>query len=414
MTALRSRDWVRNLRAKMVKIKHAVSPTVVSFHGNTSRKTKWALLSYLPSAINLRDGSPRMLGHSNIWECREVARILSELGYNVEAIHCSDTATIPIRKYDLVIDVARNVQRLAPFQKRSTKYMLLLTGSHHLWSIQEELRRVLAFERTHDVYYVPRYGDLPLYALDKSLRIADAAMLIGNDVTLKTYPEEARKKIVKIPVTASVIDFEKKYTRRTNEFLYYAGPRNVVKGLDLCLDLFLARPEWKLHVVGGQEREMDFMRGYPTIDKAKNIVFHGFMKPSSSQFLHLLDRCDAFLAPSCSDGTATAVLTTLSAGLYPILSAHTGVDLPEGCGIWISELTVQSLESAIRQFLDKSLENIAKESSAARSFTLGKHSRAAFTEAVRRCIASVSGTALPDAPPLPRDPLPPRPNLSTI
>ena len=212
-----------SVRKTAVEIKHVLQPKIVHFRENSRKKTKWALLSYLPSAINLHNQSPRLLGHSNIWECREIARILSRLGYNVDAIHCGDTVTIPTRQYDLIIDIARNIQRLAPFQKRDTKYILLLTGSYHEWAIREEIRRVLVFEKTHGVYYVPRCGDLPLPALDKSLHIADMAMLIGNDITINTYPENVREKIVKIPVTASFIDFSKEYDRRTNEFLYYAG-----------------------------------------------------------------------------------------------------------------------------------------------------------------------------------------------
>lgn len=374
------------LVAKSKAVWRALRPSIIRYRENSQKNTKWALLSYIPSAINLRDDSPRLLGHSNKWECREIARILSSLGYNVDAMNCMDSQTIPSRQYDLILDIGRNVQRLAPFQKKTTKYILLLTGSHHKWAIESEGRRIEQFEMEHGCFYVPRYGELPLYSLDKSLRIATCAMLIGNDVTLATYPEWCRKKIIKIPVTASMLEHVKTYRKTTGEFLYFNGPRNIVKGLDLCIDAFVRHPEWKLHVVGSMRRERDFMAAYPAIQNAKNILFHGWMVPSSDDFAQLIDQCDAFLAPSCSDGTATAVLTALSSGLYPILSPHTGVDLPENCGIWIDDLTVQGVEQNIELFQTKCVEDISREAIAAREFSMSKHNRSAFSESVRRIL----------------------------
>ena len=262
------KSWFRARVEKIRQIESAFAPRIRPFPGNRRKKRKWALLSYLPDAISMADSDSRMKVHSNWWECREIARILCDLGYNVEAVAGSDVSTVPSRQYDLIIDQGRNIQRLAPYQKPATRFVLLLAGSHFSWAIEAERARVADFEKAHGVRYALRYGNMPTALLNKSLEIADAALLIGNETTLSTYPERFRAKIVRIPATSSLCPFQKVYQTQKRSFLFFSGPCNVLKGLDLALDTFLRHPDWRLHVVGRQHAERDFMMAYPDIDKA--------------------------------------------------------------------------------------------------------------------------------------------------
>lgn len=386
--------YLNPLVVVLKKCSDVFKPAIVTYRGNKRENTKWALISYLPDAINMKDSSTRMFWNSNWWECREIARILNRLGYNVEAIASSDRLTLPARQYDLIIDIARNLQRLAPYQKESCVKLLLLTGSHHLWAIESELKRVEEFEKKHGTLYSPRYVEFPLFALNKSLKIADACMLIGNDVTLNTYPDPARAKIIKIPVTASLTNHVKNYSSRTNNFLYFNSPRNVGKGLDLVLDVFIRHPEWILHCVGNAESERDFMLAYPDLSSHKNIVMHGHMAPSSSSFEAIVDLCDCFIAPSCSEGTSTSCLTCLQCGLYPILTPNTGVDLAENAGIWISDWTDVAVEQALLRFVEKDYDDIRKEAEVCHAFTIKRHNRAVFTERLTNFLASACSIPL--------------------
>ncbi len=383
-------DKFREIGILFRRVGKAFAPRIRPYRGNRPGNRKWALLSYLPDAVSMKDSDPRMKSHSNWWECREIARILCDLGYNVEAMSARDTTTLPSRKYDLIVDQARNIQRLAPYQKPSTKYVLLLTGSHYSWSIEAERRRVMAFEKTHGVRYALRYGSMPTALLDKSLEIADIAMSIGNATTLSTYPEWARKKCVQIPVTSSFCPFHKTYRSLNRSFLFFSGPCNVLKGLDLALDAFLRHPEWTLHVVGRQLSERDFMAAYSDIGKAGNIRFHGFMAPDSEAFGRLIDECDAFLAPTCTEGASTSAILLCAAGMFPIASDRVGIDFPDGCGISIQTLDVESMENAVRKFLDTSLETIADAAEASRNAVSSQFNRENFTAAVKTVLASLS------------------------
>lgn len=396
------RRKIRAFGIALKRVQAALAPRIRPFPGNRPSNRKWALLSYLPDAVSMKDSDPRMKSHSNWWECREIARILCDLGYNVEAISARDTKTIPDRRYDLVIDLARNLQRLAPYQKPTTKYALLLTGSHYSWSVEAERKRVAAFEKTHGVRYALRYGAMPTALLDKSLEIADLAMSIGDETTLSTYPEWAHGKIVRIPATPSFCPFRKTYRKLNRSFLFFSGPCNVLKGLDLALDAFLRHPEWTLHVVGRQQSERDFMAAYPDIGKATNIRFHGFMAPDSEAFGRLIDECDAFLAPTCTEGASTSAILLGEAGLFAIASDRLGVDYPPKTLERVDSLTPEGVGTAIERFLSRPLSDIARKAEESRTALAAVFSRENFTRTLsgilRRLEAAPEDRNAPERP----------------
>lgn len=373
----------------LLRVKKAAAPRIRTFHGNRPTNKKWALVSYLPDAVSMKDSDPRMKSHSNWWECREIARILSSLGYNVEAMAATNVKTIPDRQYDLILDTARNIQRLAPYQKPTTKYILLLTGSHYSWSIEAERTRVADFEQTHGVRYSLRYGAMPTPLLDKSLEISDVAMLIGNETTLSTYPERFRGKIVCIPATPAVCPFRKKYDKTTKSFLFFSGPCNVLKGLDLTIDAFLRNPDWTLHIVGNQQKERDFLAAYPAIGQTNNIHFHGFLIPGSDAFGKLVSDCSAFIAPTCTEGSSTAAILLCTIGMFPITSTRIGIDFPAGCGIQLPSLDIETVEKSIRKFIAMPVKNVEIMAEQARQAVSTRYNRNSFSDSIESILTSL-------------------------
>lgn len=376
-------------------VQEQLKPKFKTF-SNRPENAKRALLCYLLDAVGMKESDPRLKGHANWWRGRELARILDSLGYNVDAISSGDAQTIPSRRYDLILDASSNLPRLAPFQKPDTKYVLLLTGSYYGWSGPAEARRILDFERNHGVFYEPRNGRVPKDLMDKTISIADLCLLIGNEVTLKTYPEWARARMRTVQMPTSEIRHRKRYSRafldnyKTKTFLYYSSARNVCKGLDLVLDVFYRHPEWTLNVVGPVEStEMDFLKAYPDLHDQPNIRMYGSLMASSEKFARILDESEALLFPSCTEGTSSSVLTCLRGGIYPIISRNSGVDLPEGTGTWIETLTVPGVERAMLSFLEKDGASISGEAETIRGRIEERHSREAFTKNMTAILSEV-------------------------
>ncbi len=368
-------------------------PVHLPARGSPIRGT--ALLSYISNSVIWPDDHPQLKTHSNYWECREIARLLSARGYAVDAIDWSDSVFLPDRPYDLILDIDANLQRLAPLLPGSTVRILHLTGSYGPFQHQAELGRVADFEKRTGKLYSPKRLVRWLELAERSLDLAHACSLLGNEFTLKTYPEKYRNKITLIPVSGSLLSCVRTaselYPER-REFMWYFGSGAVHKGLDLVLDVFRVHPEWTLHVVGNAPHERDFAVAYGSHLSQPNVRVHGYLAPGDADFAEKIRNVFCFIAPSCSEGTSPAVVTCLQMGLYPIISRQTGMDLPPGCGMYLEELNAASIEKAIYDLLGLGKEEVVRQISACRQMALKAYGRSAFSAAFTEFLRKVLGT----------------------
>ena len=233
---------------------------VISHKPAGSSCSGYVLMSHIPYVPpSLRNTQ----WHSNIVEYFELIKIFTELGYEVDSIRYDDINFIPSRRYDIFLDVAYNLQRLSPLMSENTVKILYLTTSYIRFANNAELRRVNEFEKRKGCTYSPSvfgpFEDL----VDRSLRIADKCILIGNQETKNTFPAEFRNKIKTVTVSASRINRIKKsdeYIPEEKEFLWFFGLGAVHKGLDLVLDAFARNRTWKLNVIGYVDREPGFKK----------------------------------------------------------------------------------------------------------------------------------------------------------
>lgn len=370
-------------------------PVVLEAGGSASGKR--ALLSYLADAVACPDDHPRMRTHSNYWECREIARLLLARGYDVDAINWNDHTFQPNYPYSLVVDIDANLQRLAPYLPRGATRILHLTGSYGPSVHRAELERVTEYEQRTGTLYSPKRLVRWLELAERSLRLADVCSLLGNEITLNTYPAQYREKITRIPVTGSPLPKVRmpgEMCPAGREFLWYFGSGAVHKGLDLLLDVFYAHPEWKLHIVGRASRERDFAVAYGNHLSRPNVCVHGYCVPGDPTFTEIVRNVFCFVAPSCSEGASPAVVTCLQMGLYPVLSRQTGIDLPPGCGLYLEALSSSSIERALVKTISLSREEVIRQAAACQQWALQAHSRtafrAAYSEFLDRALASTA------------------------
>lgn len=353
-----------------------------------------ALFSYIADSVGWPDGHLELLAHSNFWESREIARILTDLGFAVDAVNWNDEAFQPAKEYDLVLDIDANLQRWAPLLPEKTVRILHLTGSYGPFQNKAELERVAAFEQRTGKLYSPKRLVRWLELAERSLRLAHHCSLIGNEATLNTYPEEYREKITLIPVSGSALSRTRtaeEIASGKREFLWFFESGAVHKGLDLVLEAFGQHPEWVLHVVGSAPCERDFMAAYGRYLSLPNIRVHGHLKPGQASFAEEMRDVFCFIAPTCSEGTSPAVVTCLQWGLFPIRSRQTGVDVPDGCGVFLDDLTPLAVEQAVQTALEMNNCEIVRQTRACQELALEKYSRKAFSQAYSVFLRNIVG-----------------------
>ena len=361
-----------------------ISSSVITIRrraGQLRRRRKRALFSYLAAPVSWRRRDPRLGGHSNKWESHEIARLIARRDYEITAIDWSDRESSPPGPFDCLFDIHGNLPRLAA-QFPGARKLLHLTGSFNPFQHEAENARIEAFESRRGVTYPPRRHVSDLDSYLEALSIADACSLIGNECTLSTYPAEVREKITPVTVSASwplPIKSSRDYAPREREFLWFAGGGCILKGLELAVEAFAANPKLLLHVVGNID-EREFLDSYRQELVSPNIVQHGYLDPSGSEFREIVDRCFAFVAPSASEGISPAAASCMLIGLYPIVSRNTGITLPEGAGTYLETCSIPEIEAAASSLREMTSDDVRESIALTQTEAKRRYSRRAFSE----------------------------------
>ncbi len=327
--------------------------TSLRIEGGAARGT--AIVAISRDAARADDDARLMHAHSIFWESRETCRAFLDLGFDVDVIDLGAPlpagggpyhASLTLHFQLLMVEAA-----LAPNAVRIT----WLTGSHPRVQNARELERIRALEQRRDCVYEPKrqreHVDAELEAIERS----DHCVLVGNSVTLNTYPRRWHSKMRLFDVSAANVGFVKSgdmLVPAEREFVWFSASGAVLKGLDLLLDLFSTRDLPTLHVVGSLDGEEDFRNIYHAeLSGHPRIRYHGFLHGNDPALAEVFRRSVAVLHPSASEGMAGSVAHCLRVGLYPVVSRTSGIDLPPGCGRILDGCTPEEIEIAVTDVL---------------------------------------------------------------
>jgi glycosyltransferase involved in cell wall biosynthesis len=362
---------------------------VIGYFEAAGRPRGSVLVSYLPAAVASKNPN-RFLGHTNLWECAEIVRLVNELGYAADVISWEDDQFIARSRYAAVLDLAHNLSRLAG---PGTAAVLHLTGSEPASCNAAERARLDALAARRGRRLRPRRSHTPesVELHLRSLRRADVVTLVGNEVTLATYPAPDRPKFRLVPVTGSVLSRPRDPSTATFDpsFLFFSGAGAVHKGLDLVLEVFARHPELELHVVGPAATDDDFALAYRHELALPNVRVHRPLMPSSDAFVALAQRVRGFVLPSCSEATSTAAVTCMQHGIFPLVSRECGLDLTNESGITLPDCSIDSIESAVLTVAGMAPAILRERTAAAQRYAMATHSREAFSRAVHAVLTSV-------------------------
>ncbi|MBI1778635.1 MAG: glycosyltransferase family 4 protein [Proteobacteria bacterium] len=341
------------------------------------------LVSFFRRALLLDDEADDLYASSVIWESREIARIFLELGYRVDVIDMGGAAPKDAPAYGVVFAADGGLTRLPPAALR----ILHRTGSAPEFQNRREAERAQAFERRRGSPYQPKRVAADPAEVLASIELADHCILIGNEVTRATYAPEHRRKVTPMRVSASRLGSVKApgdYVPKEREFLWYFGLGAVLKGLDLLLDVVARQDVWRLNVVGMVGHEPDFERAYDQeLHRHPRIRLHGHLIGNSPDLAIVCRRSFCFVAPSASEGMSNAVATCLSLGLYPIISRETGVDLPEGCGLYLETCTEDAIGAAMARAHAMPEAELSKQIARLQAHAIEAYGRPAYARTMR-------------------------------
>ena len=282
-----------------------------------------ALLSYVTHPFAISFAELNHSPHTNPWECLIIAELLLRRGFVVDVIEWTNTAFVPKGKYDLLFDVHHNLERLAPLVGENCIKIFYATGAYWQYQNQAEQARLAALKERRGAALAERRQVAP----ENAMPYADYATALSI-FSAETYPE--KKPSVYIPLL-STVEFSspegKDFSKINKNFVFIGGGGAVHKGLDLVLEAFAALPDYTLTICSPVATEKDFMEMYAKELALPNIKLVGRIDVRGELFKSIVNNCIGLVYPTCSEGQAGSVITGLHAGLIPVVTRQSGVEV---------------------------------------------------------------------------------------
>lgn len=345
------------------------------------------LLSYITSPFKVKPDHPFFYLHTNLWECERIAQTWQNHGYNVDIIDWDNPWVFPKKDYSVFIDIHSNMERIAPRLSKDCKKILHITGAHWQYQNAAEMRRLSDLETRRGIRLYPQRQVVP----SRGIEYADCATILGNSFTRETFAF-AKKPLYPIPISTTVQypAPEKKFDKIRKNFLWFGSTGMVHKGLDLVLEVFSRLPDYHLTVCGPVHKEPDFERAYTReLYHTKNIRTVGFTDIRSVQFLDIIKNTTALIYPSCSEGGGGSVITCMHAGLIPIVSVESSVDVGEDFGILLRNCSADEIRDSVMSLSQKSEAELQHMAYSAWQYARANHTREKFAEHYEKFVQNI-------------------------
>lgn len=347
---------------------------------------KNVLISYIvyPLRFNRYDG------HNNQVEIKTIASIFNKLKFNVDVVHYDSSEIINYEKYDLIFGFGK------PFlnSKKSTKILKRIfyaTGSHpDFQNSQTKKRAEEVFAKTgmmmpDSCRFVKEYSN-------KQYDIADSIILLGNDVTKKSYGIYGNK-IFTIntfynPSLSSVSSTSLVNESMSRSFLYFTSNGAVHRGLDVLLEFFEKNQQYQLYISSNLNKERNFIKYYSGKFSRNNIHFLGYNSILSRNFKMMIDKCAFSILASSSEGQSTSITNLSACGLIPIVTKECGFEL-DGRSITIEKINYESIKKAVNESRSMSLEEINERRKEIRKYFLEIYSISKFETNLKNIILKI-------------------------
>jgi glycosyltransferase involved in cell wall biosynthesis len=368
------------------RINYAKTLQVVSLKPKQPSKGN-VLLSYRIEPFLLKAGQAMPNDHTWYWEVWQIAQTFLELGYNVDVIQFHNDKFVPQKDYAFFIDIRHRMEALAPKLNKDCIKIFHVDIANMVFRNAAECNRLLEVQQRKAVTLKPQRFEVP----NLGIEYADCAIVLGNDFTTDTF-KYANKPMYRIPISSPVVypyPDKKDFEAVRKRFLWFGGSALVLKGLDLVLDAFAQMPEYHLTICGPVSNDKEFEQAfYKELYETPNIHTYGWIDVSSPDFIEVTNNCLGLVYPSVSEGQSGAVISCLQAGLIPILSYESGVDVHD-FGMIFDNLSLEEIKAKVISISNSPEEKLKLMSRQAWEYARANHTKEKFAQAYRNAVEQI-------------------------
>lgn len=328
--------------------------------------------------------------HQNLWQVKEIARLIGNKGFVVDATNYLYEYVSLHYNYDLVIGlIPRGIDIYTKHMNPGCKQIAYLTSMNLSVTSGNEEKRIEECYKRRGVRLKPRR-----FAgyIEQRIEQFDGTWYIGNEYNFQSYSHFKMPPSFRIINTGYVFPWaDPNIERDPHYFMYFGSAGQVHKGLDLLLELFAEEiKDCTLYVCGSFASEEDFATEYhKELFETSNIIPIGHVNIETPQYEELSRKCAYSIMPSCAEGCAGSVLTNMSAGIIPIVSKECGFEEDEV--INLSDCKKETIKSYILEYSKKDQEWLKEQSRKSIQIVKEHYSDSAFTKSVEEALDGVLG-----------------------
>ena len=286
------------------------------------------LMVYLSLPFTRRSNHPSFLTHQNLGQAKMMALALGEAGYVVDVADLR-SPRIPnsAGSYDMILTHHPSLALIQNHLTADTTVIYLASCMHPVEHNRLVNARRVALEKRRQCRIPPfEVNDERITVLSR----ADAITGFGNQSTMGTWSN-----VFPLPLYCfnnSGFEWIRPAVKVAHDyayhFLFLGSVDQIRKGLDLLLEVFPKHPDWHLHVAAHYDLEPEFCACYHReLHHTANIHLHGVVVIGSREWDSLIKQCAFVILPSCSEGQAGSVIQAMYAGLIPVVTPTTGIDV---------------------------------------------------------------------------------------
>lgn len=345
------------------------------------------LFSYRIEPFLLKPGESIPHDHTWYWEVRQIAQTFLDLGYSVDVIQFHNHTFVPEKHYDFFIDIRDRLEALSPLLNKDCIKIFHVDVANMTFRNAAECRRHLELQQRRGITLRPKRYEVP----NLGIEYADCATVLGNDFTVGTF-SYANKPMYRIPISTPVVypfPEDRDFQSCRNHFLWLGSGGLVHKGLDLVLDAFAQMPEYHLTVCGPVNNDQEFEQAFSReLYETPNIHTYGWIDVTSSEFIELTKKCLGLVFPSACEGQSGGVITCLHAGLIPIVSYETGVDVYD-FGAILHNSSIEEIKAEVRRIANLPTAELKIMTRKAWEYARANHTREKFAQVYRDVVEQI-------------------------
>jgi len=347
------------------------------------------LLSYVIEPFLLKDGEPISNAHTHDWESMQIARTFLGLGYSVDVIDYRDSIFIPQKDYSFFVGARTNFERITQLLKSNCVKIVHLDTAHWTFNNYASYRRTLELQQRKGITIKESQR---IVEQNLAIEYTDYATILGNQFTIKTYCY-AQKPIYRIPVSTCAVypwSEDRDFDSCRRNFLWFGSSGFVHKGLDLVLDAFAEMQDYQLTICGPIQQEKDFEKAYyKELYQSSNIHTIGWVDVNSPEFIKIAHKCIGLVYPSCSEGGGGSIINCMHAGLIPIVSYESSVDVDDSFGVILKNCSIDEIKIAVEKISNLPANKLKSMCLKTWEFARANHTREKFAEEYRHIVDKI-------------------------